>query len=130
MVRPATYAAITPDLKLHWAPLRKRPIESIKRPDIAARLGEITRGSGRIAAKRARVSLSAMYSRAMGEGLCEVNPVIATNNPAEGAKSRERVLSDDELRIVWHACADDDFGRAVRLLILTGCRRDEIGGLR
>ena len=80
--------------------------------------------------KAARVSLSAMYSWAMGEGLCEVNPVIATNNPAEGAKPRERVLSDDELRVVWRACADDDFGRAVRLLILTGCRRDEIGGLR
>ena len=130
VVRPATHAAITRDLKLHWAPLRKRPIESIKRPDIAARLGEITRGSGRAAAKRARVSLSAMYSWAMGEGLCEVNPVVATNNPAEGAKPRERVLSDDELRVVWRACADDDFGRVVRLLMLTGCRRDEIGGLR
>jgi hypothetical protein len=70
VVRPATYAAKTRDLKLPWAPLRKRPIESIKRPDIA-------RGSGRAAAKRARVSLSAMYSWAMGEGLCEVNPVIA-----------------------------------------------------
>ena len=67
VVRPATYAAITRDLKLHWAPLHKRPIEGIKRLDIAARLGEITHSSGRVAAKRARVSLSAMYGWAMGK---------------------------------------------------------------
>jgi integrase len=128
--RPSTYAAIKRDFKIHWAPLSTRPIEDIKRPDVAAQLGKITRGSGRVAAKRARATLSAMYCWAMGEGLCEANPVVGTNNPAEGVKPRERVLSDNELRIIWRACADDDFGRAVRLLMLTGCRRDEIGGLR
>jgi integrase len=130
VVRPSTYAAVTHDLKVHWAPLHKRPIAAIKRADIAARLGEITNDNGRSAAARARVSLSAMFGWAMREGLCEANPVIATNNPNEGAKSRERVLGDDELRAIWHACGDDDFGRIVRLLMLTGCRRDEIGGLR
>src|SRR5262249_57088753 len=28
------------------------------------------------------------------------------------------------------ACADDDHGRIVKLLALTGCRREEIGGMR
>ena len=41
-----------------------------------------------------------------------------------------RALSSDELRTVWNACDDSDYGRIVRLLILTGCRREEIGGLR
>ena len=31
---------------------------------------------------------------------------------------------------VWRAAGDDDYGRVVRLLILTGCRREEVGGLR
>jgi integrase len=32
---------------------------------------------------------------------------------------------------VWNACAgEDDFSRIVRLLLLCGCRRAEIGGLR
>jgi integrase len=66
----------------------------------------------------------------MREGLCDSNPVIGTNDPETGIKSRERVLDDAELRAVWNACRDDDFGRIVRLLILTGCRREEIGGLR
>jgi Phage integrase family/Arm DNA-binding domain len=64
------------------------------------------------------------------EGLCERNPVIGTNDPTEGDKPRDRVLEDSELATVWNSCADDDFGRIVRLLILTGCRREEIGGLR
>jgi integrase len=39
------------------------------------------------------------------------------------------VLSDAELKLVWQHCRDDDFGRIVRLLLLTACRRDEIGWL-
>jgi integrase len=66
----------------------------------------------------------------MREGLCDANPVAQTNNPAEGIHPRDRVLSDSELVTIWNACGDDDFGRIVRLLILTGCRREEVGGLR
>jgi integrase len=33
------------------------------------------------------------------------------------------------LRLIWNACADDDYGRIVKLLMLTGCRRDEVGAL-
>ena len=42
---------------------------------------------------------------------------------------RERVLSDDELRIVWHAAGDATFGKIVKLLILTGQREGEIAKL-
>jgi integrase len=34
------------------------------------------------------------------------------------------------LRSVWNACKDDDLGRIIKLLVLTGCRRTEIGELR
>jgi integrase len=42
---------------------------------------------------------------------------------------RKRVLTDHELRAIWNGCQDDDFGRIVRLLMLTACRREEIGSL-
>lgn len=113
-----------------WAPLANQPLDTVKRADVAARLQEITKAHGRTSAARARSNLSALFAWAMKEGLCEVNPVIATNNPAEGILPRDRVLSDGELAVIWKACADDDFGRIVKLLILTGCRRDEIGGLK
>ena len=70
----------------------------------------------------------------MGDGrrfawAASINPVVGTNKPA-GSIPRDRVLDDDELAAIWRACKDDDFGRIVRLLALTGCRREEIGGLR
>jgi integrase len=39
------------------------------------------------------------------------------------------VLSEGELVEVWEVCGDDDYGRIVRLLILTGQRKTEIGDL-
>jgi integrase len=59
----------------------------------------------------------------------------ASGNPAAGIKprsvsvSRERVLLEAELLEVWQACLDDDYGRIVKLLILTGQRKTEIGDL-
>jgi len=42
---------------------------------------------------------------------------------------RERVLTDTELSAIWQACGDDDYGRIVRLLLLTAQRRDEVGSM-
>src|SRR5262249_46552149 len=42
---------------------------------------------------------------------------------------RERVLSDDELRMIWNALPDSDYGSIVKILLLAGARRAEIGGL-
>jgi integrase len=61
--------------------------------------------------------------------LVETNPVVNTNKAVEGG-SRTRILSKGELRSIWNALADDDFGDIVKLLALTGQRRDEIGSLR
>ena len=129
-MRPNTYKAAERYFGVYWKPLHERPLVAIKRADVAARLQELTQAHGRTAAARARDYLSAMFSWAMREGLCEANPVLATNDPAAGILPRDRVLSDDEIRIVWNACGDDAAGRIVKLLLLTGCRRDEIGALK
>ena len=46
------------------------------------------------------------------------------------AGKRERVLSDDELVKVWQAAGGDAYGDIVKLLVLTGARREEITQLR
>ena len=128
--RPSTYNQAKMHLTRFWKPLASKPLDAIKRADVAATLQELIKAHGRTAAARARGNLSALFAWAMKEGLCESNPVANTNNPAEGIPARERVLSDDEIRIIWRACRDDDFGRIIRMLLLTGTRREEIAGLR
>ena len=39
-------------------------------------------------------------------------------------------MSDAETAAIWLGAPDNDYGRIIRLLMLTACRRDEIGGLR
>jgi integrase len=112
----------------HWAGLHSVPVNAIKRADVALELAQMMRSNGRMAALRARVALSSLYVWAMGEGIAESNPVVGTNKIPEGPP-RDRVLSDDELIAIWRAAGEDDYGRIVRLLVLTGCRREEIGGL-
>ena len=129
-LRPSTYKQAKWHFETLWEPLGGQPIDTLKRASVAARLQEITKAHGRTSAARARGNLSALFSWAMREGLCEGNPVIATNDPAAGILPRDRVLGDGELATIWKACADDDFGRVCKLLILTGCRREEIGGLK
>ena len=45
------------------------------------------------------------------------------------ASSRARILDDDELRAVWHAC-EDTFGGIVKLLLLTAQRREKVGTIK
>lgn len=127
-LRPKTLAETRRYLMVSWKPLHGLGLNAIDRRAVALRLSEITRENGPIAANRARVALSAFFNWALREGLSESNPVIGTNRAAD-ERSRDRVLSDDELAAIWRACRDDDYGRIVRLLILTGQRRDEVGAM-
>jgi integrase len=127
--RPNTYRGIARYLMNHWKPFRDRPIHAVTRRDVAARLNQLTDGHGPVAAARARSTLSAFFVWAMREGLVDQNPAIGTNDPAAGRKARDRVMTDYELAAIWRACRDDNFGRIVRMLVLTGARRQEIGGL-
>ena len=47
-------------------------------------------------------------------------------------ESRDRVLSDDEIRLAWNAFdrVAWPFGPLAKLLLLTGARLDEIAGAR
>jgi integrase len=71
-----------------------------------------------------------MFAWIMKEGvvLPRGNPAAFTNKRAE--QPRDRVLSNTELKLVWWAVNDDDYGRIVKLLILTGARAEEISGLQ
>jgi integrase len=65
---------------------------------------------------------------AIKEGVAGVNPTMGTNKSQEGV--RDRVLDASELRSIWGALPEGDYGTIIKLLMLTGQRLTEIGDLR
>ena len=127
-LRPRSWAATALYLKKHAAPLHTTlPVDSVDLRTIAGLLGRIEKTTGPVAANRCRAALSSMFSWAMREGLAQSNPTLNTNKREE--HSRDHVLTNDEIRHVW-AAAEGPYGDIIKLLILTGQRREEIGSLR
>src|SRR5262249_42026928 len=107
--------------------LKGRPLVTISRADIADLLNDTARDSGPAAANRLRSNLSPLFTWAQQDVKAESNPGAFTQKREE--QKRDRVLTDDELRAIWNAAGDGDYGTIVKLLLLTGQRREEIGGL-
>jgi integrase len=124
-----TYEAQERHLNTHWKVLHDLALSEITRADVAAVLTEITKTRGPIAANRARATLSKFFRWAIGEGLCDHNPVVGTNKRDEN-DPRERSLSDADVAKIWLAAPDNDYGHIIKLILLTGCRRAEIGDLK
>jgi integrase len=85
------------------------------------------------AGKLATARLTAAYGRAcygwaIGAGLLETNPFQGVR--LNGVPSRERVLTDAELAAIWKAVDGlGSYNSIVRLLLLTGQRREEVAGM-
>lgn len=75
-------------------------------------------------------SLTAFFNYLVNEGTLDISPLAGSKPPASPT-SRDRVLSLDELRTIWAAAeALNPTWRAfIRLLMLTGQRRNEVAGL-
>jgi len=130
-MKPRAFEEVERHLTNHAAPLHKLRLAEIDRRTIAVRLGEIETASGPVARNRVRSSLSAFFGWAVTEGLLDANPVQGTAKLDEGG-SRERVLTQQELAELWSALdaePNPQFADIVRLLILTGQRREEVGSL-
>ena len=120
-MRPSTYEQVEHHLETVWAPLHSLALGSITRAHIAPIASAVAKERGPVAANRARANLSAFFRWAIGEGLCENNPVVGTNKQTEKGP-RDRALLMVEAAAVWLAAPDNDYGRIVRLLLLTGCQ--------
>jgi integrase len=127
--RAGSFSEITRYLRQYSAPLHRMKLEEIDRRTIAALLGQIEQTKGPVARNRVRSALSGFFAWAITEELLEANPVQGTAKANEGG-GRERVLTREELRKLWHSLGDDAFSNIVRLLLLTGQRRNEIGHLQ
>lgn len=108
--------------------LKIKPLTEVRRADISAILDRM---ADRPASRRnAFAALRRLFRWAVGRGDLAVSP-IGDMEPPTAPASRDRVLSDIELSVVWHGSdgLGYPFAYFVKLLILTGQRREEIAGL-
>jgi integrase len=126
--RPRSFLEIQRHLLKYSAPLHGLQLTKVQRRDVAAVIMAVAESSGAVTANRARTSISGLFSWAIQNGLAESNPVVGTVRNRE--RSRERVLTPDELALIWHHLGDGHYASVMQLLMLTGSRASEIADLR
>ena len=127
-LRPRYFAEIKRQLEKDWQPLHGHAVELITRQLVVGVVDGIATAQGEFAADRARSALSGFFGWAIERNYCDNNPTLNISPRAEGG-GRDRVLSEAELVEIWQASGEGEYGRIVRLLVLTGQRRLEIGDL-
>jgi integrase len=127
--RPKTIYETERLLNRHVLPRwRGQPIASITRRDVLAVLDRVIDSGAPIEANRTLAAVRKLFNWALSRDIVVASPCAGVKPPA-AEQSRDRVLSDDELRNVWHASTAVGWplGSIVQMLILTGQRRDEVG---
>jgi integrase len=127
--RPRTYAELERHLLIYLKPFHHIPIAALNAQTITARLGNIAVNNGVATCDNVRRTLHAFLAWAVRQGLIAHNPAAAVER--QPIKSRNHVVDANGLRAIWQATdTQEDFSAIVRLLLLTGTRMSEIGGLR
>ncbi|UVF18837.1 integrase arm-type DNA-binding domain-containing protein [Microvirga terrae] len=118
--------------KLHVRPYwSDRRIQEIARRDVIELLDRIIDDGKPVQANRTLAVVRKLFNWAVDRSILDTSPVIRINAPAQ-EESRDRVVLDDELRLIWKA-ADEvgfPFGHLVKVLMLTAQRRDEVANAR
>lgn len=132
-LRPASLRAAALYLTKHWLALHDRPADDLSRREIVEVLEPY---AGRVTSAQMLHHLSACLTWAIDRGLIERHAAIGIKPPVQRT-TRERVLTETELKAVWSATegqgdrrADVSYFPILRLLLLTGQRREEVGAMR
>jgi integrase len=104
------------------------PAADLDRASVVRVLDSMTKDGKAAIASRTAAYGRACYQWATKRGSLAANPFL--NLPVAAVAKRERVLTDEELRAVWEATAGvGSFNAIVRMLMLTGQRREEVTGM-
>lgn len=106
---------------------RGRRIGEIGRKDVVLLIDGLTDAGMTTGANRVFSAARALFAFALRRELIETTPFLGLRPPLSET-SRDRVLTDSEIQLVWRATdrVGFPFGPAVQLLLLTGQRRDEV----
>jgi integrase len=126
--RPSYAAEAVRALRSAFSRCLDIPAADLSRTMIVKTLDAMARKGSAVMAAQTAAYGKAAYGWAVKRGALSVNPF--SNLPVTPTVKRERVLSDDELAAIWRGTAGaGPFNGIVRLLILTGQRREEVAGM-
>lgn len=108
-----------------------RPVGEISRKDVRDLLDRTVEKGARISANRLLAALRKFFNWCVERDLIVASPCVGVKPPSPET-SRERVLSDSEIALVWQAteAIGQPFGPFIRMLLLTGQRRQEVAKMR
>jgi integrase len=108
--------------------LGSRAIYEVRRSHIAEMLDRIEDENGPIMANRTASYLASALNWYAGRDDDYTPPRLSKLKRA--SQARDRVLTDDEIRLIWPVAeANGTFGAVVRFLLLTGQRRGDVYGM-
>src|SRR5258705_1757616 len=118
-------------IKSYLAPWHSKPAYRFTQTHASEAIAKCEANSGSPSAQQLRSNLSAALSWGIREGRFHLKENVVTHaRQVEGdGQPTGRVLSDQELGALWHAAPEGDARAVVRLLVLSGCRRSEVGGM-
>jgi integrase len=124
--KPPVFKNVPGRIVARWA---DRLVPSIRRRDIIELLDESRERGATTTANRELAALSKFFAWCLEREIITTSPAVGIRKPAP-ERSRDRVLSNEELRVIWRAAELEGypFGEIVRLLLLTGQRRLEVAG--
>jgi integrase len=109
-----------------------RGFTSIKRADVAKLLDNVEDSSGPVAADFVLSTVRNICNWFASRNDDYSSPIVKgmrRSKPSE--RARDRILSDAELRVVWkQAEANGTFGAFIRILLITGQRREKVAAMR
>jgi integrase len=109
-----------------------KPVREITRGDIRALIAPKPGQTAGLTELNHRLEMvRRLFRWSLGQDLLSADPTLGVPKPQPKVGKRKRVLSDDEIISFWQACDELGwpFGPACKLMLLTGQRKDEVGGL-
>ena len=109
-----------------------REFTSVRRDAVTKLLDDIEDTAGQVAADKVLDNLSGLfgwYAKRYENYTTPIVPGMRRSNSAE--RARKRILNDDEIRSMWATAESNGaFGCYLRLLLLTGQRRDKVASMK
>jgi integrase len=124
---PAVLTDVGSDVLNAW---RGQKVQDITKRDVISLLDTV-KDRAPVMANRTLAAIRKLFNWCLARDIIQISPCTLIDPPAT-EHSRDRILADDELQLVWKAADGDGwpFGTLVKILVLTGQRLSEVSGMR